>query len=33
MSNEVNTIYVSAASASDIPTVSGEISAALPRRR
>ncbi|HEY5018981.1 MAG TPA: ABC transporter permease [Streptosporangiaceae bacterium] len=31
MSNEVNTIYVSAASASDIPAVSGEISAALPK--
>jgi ABC-type lipoprotein release transport system permease subunit len=30
MPNEVNTIYVSAASASDINTVSGEISRALP---
>jgi ABC-type lipoprotein release transport system permease subunit len=30
MPNEVNTIYVSAASASDINTVSGEISHALP---
>jgi ABC-type lipoprotein release transport system permease subunit len=30
MANEVNTIYVSAASASDIGTVSGEISRALP---
>jgi ABC-type antimicrobial peptide transport system permease subunit len=31
MTNEVNTIYVSATSAADIPTVSGEISAALPK--
>jgi ABC-type lipoprotein release transport system permease subunit len=30
MSNEVNTVYVSAASASDISAVSGEISKALP---
>jgi ABC-type antimicrobial peptide transport system permease subunit len=31
MTNEVNTIYVSAKSAADIPAVSGEISAALPK--
>jgi ABC-type lipoprotein release transport system permease subunit len=31
MKNEVNTIYVSARSAADVPAVSGEISAALPK--
>ena len=31
MTNEVNTIYVSARSAADIPAVSAEISAALPK--
>jgi ABC-type lipoprotein release transport system permease subunit len=31
MNSEVNTIYVSAKSAADIPAVSGEISAALPK--